>query len=70
MICFLLGHKFGRAFSRGKRTRVGRWISDAEPQYQICPECGAERDSPIQFGAAQDDAVVDKEARVASVRAV
>ncbi len=70
MTCFLLGHKFGRAFSRGKRDRMGRWKPDGE-DYQVCCVCGTEQVSPIQFGVAQDDApVAEEEARAVRARAV
>jgi len=68
LTCLLLGHKYGRAFSRGNRDRMGRWIVTG-PDYQTCSTCGAERESPIQFGEwLADTWVQDKEARVVRVR--
>ncbi len=57
MICFLLGHKFGRAFSRGHRDRrTGRWIKTGL-DYKTCCRCGAERESLIQFGVERSGPV-------------
>ena len=69
MICLLLGHKFGRAFSRGKRNRrTGMWTATG-PDYQTCCACGAERESPIQFGVIDKQFPEIEEARPVRARA-
>jgi hypothetical protein len=47
MTC-LFSHRWSRPWSEGRRDRTGRWISSGA-QYQLCLDCGARRESPIQF---------------------